>query len=261
MLAPGNEARIASSVSRAIAPAPSSWLSFVKLSLRFGFDSVLISVFGSRPTTAAALVLPALLAFKLHSQEANASFRANWGFGKPITWLVLSPIAGFTLIVLCFVPTAYVAAYVRGGYYPQDRLFVTSQFIFFCFACFWGYLAGAALRQAQIVSRMNASRYLFRVSGVVAALLLVVPFNAARRTLALSSTVRAYASMWDDQDREIHAGKLEGSRKLTVRALPSTSRDSRGNLYFGLRLMDSDPNNWVNGCAADYYSVDSIVAK
>lgn len=108
---------------------------------------------------------------------------------------------------------------------------------------------------------MNASRYIFRLSGVVAALLLVVPFNAARRMLVLYPTVRTFASMWDAQDREIHAAKLEGSRQLTVHALPATDRDPRGNFHFGLRLIDSNPNNWVNGCAAEYYGVDSIIAK
>lgn len=246
-----------------MSPPPRNFLSFVKLSLRFGFDSVVISVISSRLTIAtAALVLPALLAFKLHSQEADPSVDANSGFRKPIKWLVLSPIAGFILIVFCFVPTAYVAAYMRGGYHPQPRLFVIPQFVFFCFTCFWGYLAGAALKQGQIVSDARASRYLFRLSGVVGALLLVVPLNGLRHTLALYPSVRTFASMWDAQDYEVRAAKLEGSRNLTVSALPATGRSSRGdNLYFGLPLMDSDPNNWVNGCAADYHGVDSIVAK
>jgi hypothetical protein len=158
------------------------------------------------------------------------------------------------------MPTAYVSAYMRGGYHPQPRLFVISQFVFFCFTCFWGYLAGAALKQAQLVR--NAKRWcLYPFAAFVAALMLVVPLNGLRRTLALYPSVRTFASMWDAQDREIQAARLQGFTRLTVRALPATDHGPRGNFHFGLRLIDSNPENWVNGCAAEYYGLDSIIAK
>jgi Family of unknown function (DUF6056) len=260
ILAPGNEARIASSVSQAIAQAPRTWMSFLKLSLHFGFDSVLISILTSWFTTAtAALVLCAVVAFKLHSQAVDPSVHTTSGVRKPIKWLLLSPLTAFILIMFCFMPTAYVSAYMRGGYHPQPRLFVISQFVFFCFTCFWGYLAGAALKQAQLVR--NAKRWLYPFAAFVAALMLVVPLNGLRRTLALYPSVRTFASMWDAQDREIQAARLQGFRRLTVRALPATDHGPRGNFHFGLRLIDSNPENWVNGCAAEYYGVDSIIAK
>jgi len=170
ILAPGNEARVASGVSQAIAPAPRTWMSFLKLSLHFGFDSVLISILTSWFTTAtAALVLSAVVAFKLHSQEVDASVHTTSGVRKPIKWLLLSPLTAFILIMFCFMPTAYVSAYMRGGYHPQPRLFVVSQFVFFCFACFWGYCTGIALRQRRIVG--NAMSKLLQFAAVVAALM------------------------------------------------------------------------------------------
>jgi hypothetical protein len=261
VLAPGNEARIASSVSQAVAPAARTWFSFVNSSLRFGFDSILTSTFGSRSTALAAFVLPAILAFKLHDRRTEASAYSDMTFRNLKQWLFIAPLIAFVLIVFCFVPTGYVAAYIRGGYRPQARLLVTSQFVFFCFACLWGYGVGVALKQSRMANIAKLSQYLFRFSGFVAALLLVVPFNAARRTLALSPMVRNFASMWDEQDRDIRSAERAGVREVAVRALPATGRDSRGNLYFGLRLIDSNPANWVNGCAAEYYGVDRIVAK
>jgi len=71
----------------------------------------------------------------------------------------------------------------------------------------------------------------------------VVPFNAARRILVLYPTVRTFASLLDAQEQEIHAARLEGSRQLTVQALPVTDGDPRGNFHFGLRLIDSNPDN------------------
>jgi hypothetical protein len=111
ILAPGNEARIASGVSRAIAPAPHTWMSFLKLSLRFGFDSVLYSIFNSWFTTATAvLVLSAVVAFKLHSQEVGPSSHTTSDttlrVRKSIKWLLLSPLVAFILIMsaLCLQP-------------------------------------------------------------------------------------------------------------------------------------------------------------
>ena len=258
--APGNEARIASSLSRSIGPPPRNLLSFIELSLRFGFDSLLMSVLSSRLTTAAAaLVLPALVAFKLHSQEADQSVDAKSGFKKPTKWLALSPIAGCILIVFCFVPTAYVATYIRSGYHPQPRLFVTSQFVFYCFACVAGYLAGMILRNA--LRTVDLRNKLFWVSGALSLVFFVVPFNSARSTWALEPVVRIFASKWDEQERKIRAAKISGHREVSVEALPATSRDTRGDLYFGLRLMDSNPDNWVNGCAAKYYGLDFILAR
>src|SRR5262249_32023329 len=163
-------------------------------------------------TTTAVLVLSAVVAFKLHSQEVGPSSHTTSDttlrVRKPIKWLLLSPLAAFILIMFCLMPTAYVSAYMRGGYHPQPPLFLVSPFVFFCFACFWGYLTGIALRQRRIVA--NATSKLLQFAAVVAALMLVVPLNGLRRNLALYPTVRTFASMWDAQDREIQAAKLQG---------------------------------------------------
>src|SRR5262249_33198536 len=74
-------------------------------------------------------------------------------------------------------------------------------------------------------------------------------------------TVQAFASAWDEQEHRIRAAKIAGVMMVQIPPLPATSQDSRGRRYFGLRLMDSISDNWVNKCAADYYGVGLIIAQ
>src|SRR5262249_44601224 len=183
--APGNEARIAEeSVSGLLSPPSRHWFSLIKLSVHFGLDSVMFAVFKSWPTVASTLVLPAFLAFKLHGEGKESSAPSKSTSKQLGKWLVFTPIAGLMLIVFCFVPTAYVSAYLRGSYYPPARLFVTSQFVFISLACLVGYLAGMALKEALSTSELRNSRNWLCLFGIVSLLFLVVPFNSARSTWA-----------------------------------------------------------------------------
>jgi len=261
LVAPGNEARIATSAAETINEPPKSWLALIQLSIRFAIDSILGSVWASRPTNALALVLPAVLVSKMERRGVTRSSETSIRDKKIKTWLVFSPIVGFVLIMASFAPTAYIAAYVREGYRPQPRLVVTANFVFFSVACISSYLIGVFLRTSSSTGQSLALRRVGQLLGFIVLPLLLIPFNNARRTLALAPTVRAYAAGWDAQDRDIRAAKIEGLSQLQVHAVSSTSRNSRGNFYFGLRLMDSTPGNWVNGCAAEYYGVESINAQ
>jgi hypothetical protein len=256
--APGNAARVASSAARAAAAAPGTWLSLALLSVQFGLRSIASSLSAAHGVTAAAaIVLPALVAATLRPQSPATAPAIS---GRVLSARFLICIAaGVIVIVACFVPTAYIAAFVRGGYRPQPRLVVTAQFAFFGLVCFWSYAAGVVLRDVKAWSR--PAGYAMRWAGVVAVLLLVAPLNDIRHTLMLIPSARIYAASWDVQDREIRTAEREGSRDVVVPRTAGTSRDSRGDLYFELNVVGSDPDHWVNQCAAEYYGIDAIVAK
>jgi hypothetical protein len=261
--APGNQARIATSIDLSQTPPPGDWVSLITLAVRFTLKSIWVTLSQAWLTVAGSVVLPALLSFNLPLPK-KPSREEKLPLERMAKWLLLSPLIGFTLMVLCFLPTAYVAAYLRGGYHPQPRLVVTSHFVFYCFAGLVGTLAGMTLRGALYrMGRQARPNLLWGVSLLV----LLVPFNSVRGTRRLAPLVRQFASRWDEQEHQIRATRPSGPRVLTVAALPPTPRDERGklywrnDLYFGLELIDEDPAHWVNGCAAAYYGVDSIVAK
>jgi hypothetical protein len=259
--APGNQARIAVEITESPTPPPGDWISLIRLAVRFALKSIWVTLSQAWPTVAGMLVLPMLLSLTLHVPMVR---ERKFPLAQMAKWLWLGPLIGFTLMVLCFVPTAYVAAYVRGGYHPQLRLVVTSHFVFYGVACCVGILAGVILKEAMWrMGRHARPSLLWGVSLLV----LLVPFSSVRSTWRLVPTVRQFASRWHEQEHQIRAAKLSGSRVLTITALPRTPRDERGklywrpDLYFGLDMIDADPKDWVNGCAAAYYGVDSIVAK
>jgi len=260
LVAPGNEERVEASVVQAVTAAPRSFLSFLELSAGFGTHSVQYSIGASRLTMALVFVVPALIALNLPNRAPRSGDQTSISFDRLQT-LVLLPVVAWLLIVASLVPTAYVAAYVRGGYHPQPRLLITSHFVFFSLACCWSYLVGNTLLRNRLTIAFIQSRYFAAFSVIFAILLLLSPIITAQRTLLIKPTVQRYASLWDRQDRDIRAAKLRGATQVTVQHVPGTSQDSRGNLFFDLRLMDSTPGNWVTGCAAEYYGLDSIVLE
>jgi hypothetical protein len=245
--APGNAARVAASAVQTKVPPPRDWLVFLSTSWRFGFDCVLEALRHSRPTSAAVVFLPAFVAFCFHRH--NAAEEA--GLAK---WLVLLPMIAILLVICCFVPSAYVAAYVRSAYTPQDRLVVVPEFAFFCCAGIWGYLAGLALRRVCQPNQTGVQS----ICVALAAGLLIVPINMTRRTLALTPILRQYAVAQEEMHRRILESNPNDHAKIVVRAPPSTGFVEGRPVFLGLPILTADPTDWVNQCAADYYGLDSI---
>jgi hypothetical protein len=168
------------------------------------------------------------------------------------------------LIVCSFVPAGYVSAYMRGNYYPPDRVFVIPQYVFYCFVCMQSYFAGMSLRHVNSIAiplAARGSKHPFWLFAVASLMSVVIGASSVRRTWSAESTVRTFATVWDQQESEIGAAKIAGQRTVHVGLLPATSEDPRGRRYFGLRLIGSLSDDWVNGCMADYHGLDSIVSE
>ena len=87
---------------------------------------------------------------------------------------------------------------------------------------------------------------------IVSGLLVFGPLLSARNTLELAQPAAFLAYTWDTRHQYIQAQKNAGIIELQV---PS--------LLYSAELEDigPDPNHWVNSCAAQYYGIQSIVAK
>jgi hypothetical protein len=73
-------------------------------------------------------------------------------------WIICSSVGGVMLIVFCFVPTAYVATYLRGTYYPPGRLFVTSNLFLFVLRVWWDTPLEWVLREAVSMKGLHHQR-------------------------------------------------------------------------------------------------------
>lgn len=257
VLAPGNHVRIADEASRVVGVAPLGSVFFIKGSLKFAIESIQMCVVSGRTKTLACLVVPALIALSVGKTEI-AGFRQRHDSLIRALWII--PLFAAILIGVCFVPTAYVAAFVRNGYVSQPRIYVVPHFIYFVACCSWSYIAGLALVGLLPVTAIN-SKALNLVSCLILAAFIVVPFRSMRRTLSLASTVKPYAMAWENQDRALREAKLQGVSRPEVPALPHDGRDQNGLLFFGLRLVGPNSEYWVNQCAANWYGFESIVAR
>jgi Family of unknown function (DUF6056) len=264
LVAPGNNSRIAEELTGGIATSPArTWFGVLKLSSQFAVDSI-ANACSPKRFVAAMATLPALLALMVPAEhKMNPAMPPS--VKEVSKRFVFGTIIGFALIASSFVPTAYVAAYLRGTYYPPGRLFVIPQFVFYCFVCFGSYWAGMVARSRVGVNAMSldvrrrtALRWLFAVVSVFS---MAVAASSVRTIWAVAPTVRKFASAWDAQEDKIRAAKKAGMRTIHVERLPATSQNKGVDQYFDLRLMHSVPDDWVNQCVAAYYGLDSIVAE
>src|SRR5262249_50774270 len=123
------------------------------------------------------------------------------GFGRILERLVVTPIIAVILIATCFMPSAYVSAYLRATYYPPSRLFVIPQFVFYCAVCLEGYWLGVGLRQRAVSLATRSVKYMSWLFGVAA------PFSSVRSIWALGAKCSGMAG------RGLEVSPLVGKKK------------------------------------------------
>jgi Family of unknown function (DUF6056) len=244
--APGN------SVRRSFLPASPDLITLAKLSLYYTAGFIAYTIYLSPLTTALLVLLPALSGYYLYHLDSNRSPTLSL---KKLVWLlVLLPLIGFTLILIC----SAVSVYSISAFLPE-RSRVVPQFVVVCVAVCWGYFAGIALSKMRNARRNDASYPLTIGSVAVVALLALSPISAAWRTLSLAPQAKAGAFIWDQTDREIRAAKEQGIEDVTVPAVDDV--ESRLGAPRTELHVERDREHWKNRCMARYYGVKSIKAQ
>src|SRR5262245_19974367 len=183
LAAPGNNSRIAEELTGGMATSPArTWFGVLKLSTHFALDSI-ANACGPKRFVAATATLPALLALIMPAEhKMNPAMPFN--VREVSKRFVFGTIFGFALIASSFVPTAYVAAYLRGTYYPPGRLFVIPQFVFYCLVCFGSYWAGmvasSRLRVSTVSLDVRRRTSLLWLFGVVSIFSMAVAASSVR---------------------------------------------------------------------------------
>ena len=162
--------------------------------------------------------------------------------------LALLPLMAFFLTLASFLPAAWGMSVSL-----PTRAIIIPQFILTCFIAVWGYLIGFLLTQSVFVKAHLNSRYFVGVSAVTMVVLIILgPISATSNTLALAPPARSLAEFWDTRHELIQAAKATGTMDLEVPILPYSA---------SLEDIGPDPNHWVNNCVAQYYGIQSIVAR
>ncbi len=183
--------------------------------------------------TLLTLLGPMLLFSLTASQELRlrAQRHPGWGFV-----LLLSGIT-YLLIAASFAPSAY------GQSYPMARARFTGRVLM------TGALTIAGLRLGLYLQ----PRMLFRPIMALALLLIAFyPLRAARKLW--QSELPLYqqrAADWDVRQRHILSQIAEGRKEIVVEQIFNFQQ---------VKELDSNPQHWVNRCAAQYYGIESIRA-
>ena len=245
-LAPGNEVR------QSFFTPHTGLLSPAKISLYYATGHVPYTVYLSPCTTLLTLAVPALTGFYLYADGPERVGALD--LRKARRLLILLPVVGYVLILLCYAP----AAYATSTYLP-GRARIIPQFVFVCVAASWGYLAGAALSTRLSARRQNLSGALTAGLVVVAALLVLSPASAAWRVLTLVEGAGESAAVFDQMDREIRAAKERGVMDQTVTAVADV--ETRFGADKTELQIEHDPEDWKNKCVARFYGINSVKAR
>jgi hypothetical protein len=237
-LAPGNAAR-ETTVRKILPPLPLDSVVSKSFSATARFVADFLRY---RPSAAFAVILVAIIlgwyqTVRRPRIRAAALVRA-WLLGCTLTLL---------MVFSCFLPGVYAL-----GTLPPERAQFMAQWVVLVFLLLSGFLCGVlAAHRYQPASQLSV---------LIAGVLLLAPVlpwtvKASRNVFASFDDLRSYASEWDGQDRQIR--RLKASGRMDI-ALPWNAQVAKGGNVGGVEWMSSDPTNWVNTCAANYYGVRSI---
>ncbi|MET0645246.1 MAG: DUF6056 family protein [Pyrinomonadaceae bacterium] len=242
-LSPGNDVR------QSFFATPPGLISTAKIALYYATGHAPYTAYHWPGTTLLMLAAPALTGLYLYASDARR--RESLDLRDARRLLILLPVAGYILILLCYVPAAYTTAT-----YLPGRARIIPQFVFVCVTAYWGYFAGAALSTMLSARRQFISRSLNAGLVVVMALLILSPLSAAWRVLTLVEGARESAAVFDQMDREIRAAKERGVMNQMVTALDDV--ETRFGAVKTELHIERDPENWKNKCVARFYEVSSI---
>ena len=159
---------------------------------------------------------------------------------------LLSPIILFITLASVMAPAAFAQSS-----YPDGRVLMDASFLVVLFLVIEGFLLGMILNQLHDLAGETVTAKLQILSAVFVLIMILYPLYDAYKSFRSIPEYHAYATAWDSRDARIKAATLMGLDQIV-----ESSLDAPGQLAD----ISTDPNNWVNNCVAQFYSLASISA-
>ncbi|MEO8610471.1 MAG: DUF6056 family protein [Chloroflexota bacterium] len=239
LLAPGNAIRQASLGT----PLPLHLVALRTLLSLSVFIASTIAVNNPIPVLI-ALIVPGIIFWRLAAFDKKLQLTSR----QARQLLGVSAGIMFALIAICiFLPIYSTSAA------PDTRLLFIPRFVLICTTVFWGSVMGLSVRDNQAENQLTG----FRILVFVVVLMVIGPDLSIWTTLVGDAPdYRVFANEWDNREHEIRAAAAAGTQDIQVAAFTV----DLGNIA-GLDTISSDPTQWVNVCAANYYGVKTITAS
>jgi hypothetical protein len=237
ILAPGNAVRQASM------PPPPGFLELIYTSAANAFLFTYISLQDYSFQTVLIFLLSMLLAYVLVTSNTVPIKPRPTG----LVWaLFLTPLIGYLLIITICAPSVYAESS-----YPESRILIEARFFMVLLLSVEGLIIGIGLGQLHTLSNDVPPVFLRALVVLASIAILLYPLYDAQKMYAQVSDYRARATAWDARDAQILADKARGLEKIQAEEFDSIS---------GISELHPDADFWVNGCAANFYAVQTIEA-
>jgi hypothetical protein len=168
--------------------------------------------------------------------------------------------AASLLFVLIGIWASLAPAYLLRGGMPPQRVLLSAYFLAACLAIVWGILGALFLRSSLPPVLFAAQGWISL--GLLALIIFWGVFPFANSQVKLIPPLRSYASLWDERHRILLTAALSGETVAVATDLDRvpTLRDLHTRLWMA-GDYETNPGNWINHCAAQYYGVGQIVVK
>ena len=204
----------------------------------------LIDTFKTLPIpTALSFGVPALFFYILYFDRENKQVASPQSRKINLDIMLIAPLVLALLIAAGFSPSAY------GQSYPVDRARFFAHYLLSAALMLEGAFLGVWL--SQIKAPVFHSLYSFGASVLVLFVLAFYPLRAGLQVLQDEPAYRTRALLWDKRDTIIRSQKAQGETELVIIQFDGVD---------GTKELDVSATHWANGCAAQYYDVNSIRA-
>jgi hypothetical protein len=238
--APGNAVRLAAMPARPhlfplIRMAVTNSILFIYISLKdYALQNIL------------AVLTSMLITYALYARDKGLPKLQP---SSLILALFLAPIVGAMLILAVCTPSAFAESS-----YPEARVLIEARFIMVALTLIEGALIGMTLSQLHQWAQEPAPRLLQLFAAVLFLLLSLYPLYDARKTYTEIPVYQSRAAAWDAHDTLIRASLQQGVLDVNIQESQARSFDE----FSGLLDLTSDPENWVNQCAASFYGLHHL---
>lgn len=241
VLAPGNAVRL-SAIGSGRPPLPR----LIRMAVTNAFLFIYISLKDDSFQNVLALLLPFLAVYSLYAKERDLPRLRP----SALAWaLLLTPLIGALLIIAICAPSAY-----GESSYPDARVLIEASFILVAATFAEGALAGMVLAQLHRWAEEPAPRSLQVLTSCLFLFAALYPLYDARKTVDQIPLFSAHAGSWDVHAAEIHTRLQQGIAVINLHDSQARSFDPLS----GLQEIGSDPQGWVNVCAASFFGAHSL---
>lgn len=167
---------------------------------------------------------------------------------------------GSLVFALAVIWASVAPAYILRGGIPPQRVLLSAYFLVACLAIFWGILGALFLRSILPWTSFAAQGWIFLGLFILVMIWGVLPFASSQ--LELIAPLKSYSSIWDERQQTILTALLDGKSVVVTTDLTrvKTLNELRSRLWL-VGDFETDPDSWINRCAAEYYGVEQIVVK